>query len=164
MYTGTSSSCARSKIGQKRLSSSHWPLERPWIIAPLKPSRVTARSSSSAAAFGSAVGSAAKPSNRLGGGLHDLQEPVVGAPRDRDRGLGVHALRGGRRVRQHLHVDAGFVHLADAQLADVEEPVAQLGQARFGPSGLEVLGDVGVEVVLFEGDDLRLFHQRHPVG
>src|SRR5438034_8882352 len=33
----------------------------PWIIAPLKPSLLTQRSSSCAAASGSAVGSAAKP-------------------------------------------------------------------------------------------------------
>ena len=40
---------ARSKIGQKRWSSRNRPLVRPCTIAPLKPSRVTARSSSSAA-------------------------------------------------------------------------------------------------------------------
>src|SRR6266566_878680 len=64
-YKGTSSACARSKIGQNRLSSTKTPLASPWIIAPLKPSLVV-RSSSSAAAFGSLVGSAAKAANRVG--------------------------------------------------------------------------------------------------
>jgi len=43
-----------------------WPCASPWIIAPLKPSLVTQRSSSSAAAAGSLVGSAAKPAKRFG--------------------------------------------------------------------------------------------------
>src|SRR5256886_2598173 len=41
------------------------PLARPWIMGPLKPSSVV-RSSSSAAAFGSLVGSAEKAPKRLG--------------------------------------------------------------------------------------------------
>jgi len=52
-------------------------------------------------------------------------------------------------VREHLDVDAGFVHLADAQRADVVQPLAQRGVARFRPAFLEMARDLGVEVVLF---------------
>ena len=63
----------------------------------------------------------------------DLVQPVVGAARERHRGLGVEALRGGRAVRQHLHVDAGLVHLLQAQLAEVVQPLAMLGAPRTRP-------------------------------
>src|SRR6266704_925131 len=120
-----SSACARSKIGQNRLSSRKTSLARPWIIAPLKPSLVV-RSSSSAAAFGSLVGSAAKPANRVGFAAttawrRSLTRCVTstasapesfcaeGAPWDRT-----------------LHVDPGLVHLLKAQLAGGHRDAAGL--------------------------------------
>ncbi len=87
--------------------------------------------------------------------VDDLLQPVVRRARDRGRGLGIEALRRRRGVRQHLQVDAGFVHLADAQRADIVEPLAQRRIARFGPGLLEMARHLGIEVVLFECDDLR---------
>ena len=48
-------------------------------------------------------------------------EPVVDAPGQLDRDIGGDLLRGGRAVREHLHVDPGLVHLLDAQFAEVVE-------------------------------------------
>ena len=68
----------------------------PWIMAPLKPCLSTVRSSSSAAATGSKVGSAAKAAKRSGFGAHDRGEPVVDARgRSRPRHRPVTLLREG---------------------------------------------------------------------
>ena len=58
-------------------------------------------------------------------------QPVVDAARDRGRGFGGQLLRRGRAVREHLHVDAGLVHLLDAQRAEIVQPVVLLA----GPAG-----------------------------
>ena len=92
-------------------------------------------------------------------GLVDgLLQPVVGCARDRRRGLGIQALRRRRAVRQHLQIDAGFVHLADAQRPQVGEPLAQRRIARLRPGLLEMARHLGIEVVLFECNDFR-FHR-----
>ena len=46
-------------------------------------------------------------------------QPIVDAPRQRDRVGAGELLRRGRAMREHLHVDAGLVHLLEAQLAEV---------------------------------------------
>ena len=35
-------------------------------------------------------------------------------------------------MREDVHVDAGFVHFGQPQLAEVEEPLANLGRPAFG--------------------------------
>ena len=90
----------------------------PWIMAPLKPSRVTHRSSSAADALGSAVGSTAKPAKRVGGTAQAVQA-IVDDARHLDRDAGVEPPRRRRVVRQHLDVDAGLVHLLDAGVGQV---------------------------------------------
>src|SRR6185503_4199969 len=94
--------------------SRNSPFDMPCSIAPLKPSLVTARSSSSAAAFGSTVGSAAKAAKRLG----------LAGQVGRDVGAEFLGRRGA--VRQHLNVDAGLVHFLEAQAAEVEKPLVGL--------------------------------------
>ena len=88
-------------------------------------------------------------------GAHALAQPVVRRARDRRRGFRVEALGRGRAVREHLDVDAHFVHLADAKLAHVVEPLAQLRVASLRPALAPMARDVGVDVVLFECDDLH---------
>ncbi len=56
-------------------------------------------------------------------------------------------------MRQHLHVDAGHVHLGDAALPDIVETRGDLGlpcNVGTGDVGLHL----GVEIMLLEGDDL----------
>ena len=90
-------------------------------------------------------------------GAAGLVEAVIGLAGESDSALGVHLLHRGRAMRQHLNIDAGLVHLLDAQLAEVAEP---LGNAR-RRTGARIGGRVkrlhlGVQVMLFEGDDERL--------
>ena len=61
-------------------------------------------------------------------------------------------------MREHLHVDAGLVHLAQAQFADIVEPFDQPRRALHVHPG-KVLFDLRVEVMLFQGDDVRF--RRH---
>ena len=98
-------------------------------MAPLKPSLVTQRSSSAAAAL------------RIGGrqrretgeprriGSDRRVQPIVDAPRQRDRDVGGDLLRGRRAMGQHLDVDAGLVHFLDAQGAEVFEAPLRLARA-----------------------------------
>ena len=53
---------------------------------------------------------------------HGLMEPIIGAARQGRPGLGVDGLETGDRMRQDLQIDAGLVHLADAQRTDIVEP------------------------------------------
>ena len=70
-------------------------------------------------------------------------------------------------MRDHLDVDAGLVHLLEAQRAEIEQPLL----LRAGPPGFDPgvgLGQFGVPVVLLDGDDraIRLLEHRtsqHPV-
>ena len=48
-------------------------------------------------------------------GRHRRGEPVVDAARQHRPFVGVQALRRGRAVRQHLEIDAGLVHVLDAE-------------------------------------------------
>ena len=97
----------------------------------------------------------------LGMGGAGRGEPVVDAAHQRGRAVGRQLLRRGRAVRDHLHVDAGLVHLLDAQRAEIEQPL----HLRPGPAGFETdvgLGHLGVPVVLLDGDDraIRLLEHR----
>ena len=138
----------------------------PCTIAPLKPSRVTARSSSAAAATGSAVGSEAKAAKRSGMGGDGLGKAVIGAAREPHGKLGIrHFLRARRGVRQNLNVDAGRVHLGDAALADIVEAGHDMRPSRSIDPG-RVPFHLGIEVVLFKRDHLRShahFFSRRPV-
>jgi hypothetical protein len=80
-----------------------------------------------------------------------LAEAVVSAARERHREAGVQEVRRRRGVREHLHVDAGFVHFPDALRTEVFEPVAK---SRAFVGLVEMLDDLGVEVMLFDGDDV----------
>ena len=63
-----------------------------------------------------------------------------------------------RAVREHLDVDAGLVHFLDAQRAKVVEPrVGLIAAARFRTG--EMLGEFGIPIMLFDGNDrnMRLF-------
>ena len=84
------------------------------------------RSSSSAAAFGSLVGSAAKAAKRLRMRGDRGVEPIVDPPCQRDRVVAGELLRRGRAMREDLHVDAGLVHLLEAQLAEVMQALEHL--------------------------------------
>ena len=91
--------------------------------------------------------------------LHGGVQPVVDAPRQR-HGVGAGQLLGrGRAMRQHLDVDAGLVHLLDAQLAEIVQPLR--GIAR--PPGFDArIGrrQFGIPIVLLQRDDwtFRLLH------
>ena len=67
--------------------------------------------------------------------------------------LGVDRLQSGDRVRQHLQIDAGLVHLADAQRAEIVEPLDDIAT---GAGTAAELLDLGVQVMLFERDDVGL--------
>src|SRR6266480_1230406 len=82
---------------------------------------------------------------------HRLVQAVVRALCERDRGRCVETLRRRGTVRDHLNVDPGFVHLPDAQRAQVVQPPAQLRAARLAaPEGSR---HVRVPIMLFERDD-----------
>ena len=122
------------------------------------------RSSSSAAAAGSDVGSAAKAAKRSGLLRDDGGQPIVDAPPDLDRDVGLDHLQRGRTVREHLDVDAGLVHLLEAQFAEIVQTLDHFGIAL---DGLIIVGELLVPIVLFDGDDrtFRLLqHARLPPG
>ena len=83
---------------------------------------------------------------------HSVVQAIVRATREAHRELRLHEMRPRRRVRKHLHVDAGVVHLLQPLRAEVLQPLSQL-RPRF--VGTIVGDDLAVEVVLFDGDDLR---------
>ena len=133
-------------------------------MAPFMPSLVTARSSSSAAAFGIVRGQRREGSEALGIGGAGRREPVVDAANERRRALRRQLLRRGRAVRDHLHVDADLVHLLQPQRAEIEQPV----HLRSRPAGLQThigLGQLGVPIVLLDGDDrtIRLLEHFTPL-
>src|SRR4029450_11997745 len=123
MYSGTSRAWARSKMDQNRLSSKNTPLVNPWTMAPLNPSWVTVRSSSSAAALGSGVGRAAKAANRSewggiawgGGAVTRGGARVVGFAGQPPGRLCIQTLGQRRAMRDHLDIDARLVHLLEAE-------------------------------------------------
>ena len=119
------------------------------------------RSSSSAAASGTAVGSAAKAAKRAGFAGDDRVQPVVDAARQGGGGFGRQFLRRRRAVRDHLNVDAGFVHFLDAERAEIVQPLVLLA----GPAGFAAaigLGEFLVPIMLLDCDDRtkRFFEHR----
>jgi|SRR6516225_11676572 len=79
-------------------------------------------------------------------------QAVVDAARDRGRGVGWQLLRRRGAVREHLNVDAGFVHFLQPQGPEIFEPRILLA----GPAGLaagEGLFQFVVPVMLFDGND-----------
>ena len=95
----------------------------------------------------------------LGVGRADLGEAVVDLPRQVGGDVGTKLLRRRRAMREHLDVDAGLVHLLEAQAAEIEEPLVGLvAAAGFGAG--EMLGQFRVPVMLLDGDDrtIRLLH------
>ena len=135
---------------------------RPLTIAPTIPSSRTARSSSAAAAPGSAVGSAANPAKRSGWAAIacatvSLNERATGIARGR-----LDVLEPGLRGREHLHGYAGGVHLGDPAGAEVREPrLERRRPAVHGVVGVDLLAQHlaqrGRQAVLLERDDP---HQR----
>ena len=69
----------------------------------------------------------------VGMGAHRLVQPVVGAPCQAYRASASILLHRRRPVRDHLHVDAGLVHLLDPEFAEVLEPLDELRR----PVGIE---------------------------
>ena len=97
-------------------------------------------------------------------GLAELGEAVIDPARDIGRDVGRQLLGRGRAVRQHLDVDAGLVHLLDAERAEIIEPLVGLVAAAGFRTG-KMLGELGVPIMLFDGDDrtIRLFeHDVYP--
>src|SRR5687768_11130457 len=91
-----------------------------------------------------------------------LREAIVDAGDQRRAGVGGQLLAGRRAVRQDLDVDAGLVHLLDAQRAEIVQ--ARVDVAR--PSRLDAgvgLGELLVPVVLLNGDDLTFRFLEHDV-
>jgi len=93
-----------------------------------------------------------------------LMQPVVDAPRQRDRDVGADFLRGRRAVGQHLDVDAGIVHFLEPQRAEIiETPLRLPGPAGFDAG--EMRRQLGVPIVLLNRDN-RTFrlgqHSRFP--
>ena len=94
-----------------------WPL----IIAPLKPSLVTARSSSSRGGGGVGDRQRRETGEAVGMRLDRLEQNVVDLTRDRNGRRRVERLAAGLIVRQHLHVDASRVHGGKPRVAQVEQ-------------------------------------------
>ena len=93
----------------------------PLTIAPLKPSSVTARSSSSAAASGAEVGSVAKPAKRSGCSATARASASFASLASAIAVLGVEVLDARRGADHDLQVDAGLVHRGQAALAEIGE-------------------------------------------
>ena len=112
------------------------------------------------------VGRGARIGGRQGGeaakavgmALHRLVETVVDAARQRHSGRGVDPLEAGDRMRQHLEVDAGFVHLLEAQGAEIVEPLLDAARRTAGarPAGVPLY--LGVLIMLFERNDVGFVH------
>ena len=129
-------------------------------MAPLKPSSLAVRSSSSAAASGTAVGNAAKAAKRCGLAGDGGVQAVVDAAGERSGGFGRQFLRRRRAVRDHLHVDADVVHLLDADAGEIVQALALLAR----PCRLRCrvgLGQFLVPIMLLDGDDRTMRLTEH---
>jgi hypothetical protein len=80
---------------------------------------------------------------------HRFVQVIVRAPRQPHRAFRVEILGRRRGLRHHLKIDAGLVHLADAQRAHVTQT---LGRPRLAVPRADQLGR---PEMLFEGDDVR---------
>ena len=80
-------------------------------------------------------------------------EPVIGAARQPDGGLGIQLLQSRIGMRQHLQIDAGLVHFPQPQLADIVETLddpRRIGRVQPGDMPLHLR----VEVMLLQRDDV----------
>ena len=71
---------------------------------------------------------AAKAANRSGCARTVSASRSLAMRASAHRGLGVHLLQPGIGVRQHLHVDAGLVHLLDAEAGEVVQALGDGGK------------------------------------
>jgi len=69
-------------------------------------------------------------------GADDRRQPVVDAAGQRSRSLSRQFLGRWRAVREHLNVDAGLVHLLDADAGEIVEPDRLLARAAGFGSGV----------------------------
>ncbi len=102
---------------------------------------------------------AGESSEPVGTRLDDAVQPVVDSFRPLPGLSLVEGLGAGRAVRQHLDIDAGLVHLPDAQIVHVDQPLARILAAAGALVDLGV--DIGVEIMLLDGNDLRSVPARH---
>ena len=97
----------------------------------------------------------------------DCLEPVIDAPREINRIGAAELLRRRRAVRKDLHVDAGLIHFAQAQLADIVEALEHFRIAHT-LGAHEVRRQLVVPVVLLQRDDRTFQRSQHdgtcPVG
>ena len=77
---------------------------------------------------GAAVGIAARPAKRLGYFFTAVGEKIIGFAGKRDRVGRFELLAARRGQRQHLHVDAGCVHVGDPRVADIGQLRENLGE------------------------------------
>ena len=92
--------------------------------------------------------------------LDRFLQPVVRSFGKRNRSFGIEALNRRRALRQHLHVNPGFVHLADAAIIDIVETVADrcAGKALlFAETGR----NLRIEIMFFQRDDAIAGLARH---
>jgi len=113
-------------------------------------------------------GQCGKGGEPLGMGTHCLIEPIVDAARQRNGGFRIEILEPRHRMRQHLQVDAGFVHFLQAQFADIVEALhGRWRRDRVQAAG--VLLHFGIVVMLLLRNDIRFsghrfLHGRHHWG
>ena len=55
-------------------------------------------------------------------------------------------------MREHLHVDARFVHFLDAQVRDVLQPLLDLRETLAFTAG-KMRNEIAIPVMLFEGNN-----------
>ena len=82
-------------------------------------------------------------------------EPVIGAASQPHRGFPVHLLHARIGVGQHLHIDAGGIHLGDAALTDIVEALGDPRRMLRVGAGVMPL-HLGIEVVLLKRNDVGL--------
>ncbi len=99
-----------------------------------------------------------EPGEAVGMGAHRRVEAVVDATRQRHAGCGIDRLQSRDRMRQDLQVDAGFVHLLEAQRAQIVEP---LDNVAAGAGAAEPL-HLGIEVMFFQSDDIGFCRHLRP--
>ena len=86
-------------------------------------------------------------------GSHRFIKPVVGAARQWHCGLAVELLQPRHRMRQHLQIDAGLVHLPQSQFAEIVEA---LHRRRCGDrvQAARMPLHLGIVVMLLQGNDV----------
>ena len=102
--------------------------------------------------LGIAGGQRCERRESLGVRSNDRVQTVIDPPGQLDRVRAGKLLCRGRTVREDLHIDAGLVHLAQAQLAEIVEAVEHVGSAHALPAR-EPARELLVPIVLLDGDD-----------